>query len=643
MPRVLKRIKFARRDIFKFDFWIVIVLSIAAFFFVGLGRTLHPSNIAWLANGDPAQHYLGWEFFRSSSWSLPPGTNPDYGLELSSSIVYSDSLPLLALLLKPFSGVLPQPFQYFGYWILLCFLLQGILSWQICRKLAFSPKVRILAVGLAILTPSFLWRLHGHFSLMGHWLILGALYLNFFHSSKQKTVKWVGLILIAALVHSYLLSMVFMLWLTDIVRRIWLREASWRWIFFEGITLLLLLSVILWAAGYFVISSGYSQSGYGFFRMNLLSPIDSDGWSYLLKDIPGKDGDYEGFNYFGLGNLFLLSLSIPLVLQGKAKPLWRRSRLPLIVLLGCLSIYAVSNQVGIGGYDLLNLKLPSSIVEFFEIFRVSGRFFWPVFYSFLFGMFWLICKSYRVSHAAFLLLIALAMQVVDIRAGFPQIQTRFSESGTTWENPLNSEFWSEAAEKYHKLRYIPIQNQSRHWKLLSYFAMKHGMPTDAVYLARVDEQDLRGAQQQAKLSVKNGTFEEDTIYILDQASAYSALIHTNSEDLLAKVDGLFVFARDGAQVASKISSKDMYHIKFSLKLPSSIPINFSQAGREISYLDRGWSNPESWGTWSNPESWGTWSNPESWGTWSDSSSARLLFHWSEPRNNLWLRMFSTLD
>ena len=66
-------------------------------------RVLDPTNIAWLGQGDPVIHYLGWAFFRDTPWLFPLGSNPHYGLEIANSIVYSDSIPLLAFLFKPWA------------------------------------------------------------------------------------------------------------------------------------------------------------------------------------------------------------------------------------------------------------------------------------------------------------------------------------------------------------------------------------------------------------------------------------------------------------------------------------------------------------------------------------------------------------
>ena len=127
--------------------WVCILLAIAAFFWVVGPLALNPQNVAWLDGGfDPAQHYLGWVFFRNSAWSFPLGLNPAFGMDISSSIVYSDSIPLLAFLFKPFAAFLPETFQYFGLWLLLCFILQSYFAWRLTALLQMPSIATISAV-----------------------------------------------------------------------------------------------------------------------------------------------------------------------------------------------------------------------------------------------------------------------------------------------------------------------------------------------------------------------------------------------------------------------------------------------------------------------------------------------------------------
>ena len=49
----------------------------------------------WLHDdgGDSATPQMSWFFFKNDVWRFPIGSNPNYGLELASSIVFADSIP----------------------------------------------------------------------------------------------------------------------------------------------------------------------------------------------------------------------------------------------------------------------------------------------------------------------------------------------------------------------------------------------------------------------------------------------------------------------------------------------------------------------------------------------------------------------
>ena len=129
--------------------WLVWAYSLGAgvfafFSFVGW-MPLLPNNISWLALAeDPPTFYLGWQFFRNSDWSFPIGLSPRYGLELSNAILFSDSNPLFAFLFKPFSSLLPEVFQYFGLWLLICFILQALFAFKLLGLITKNSLIAVL-------------------------------------------------------------------------------------------------------------------------------------------------------------------------------------------------------------------------------------------------------------------------------------------------------------------------------------------------------------------------------------------------------------------------------------------------------------------------------------------------------------------
>jgi hypothetical protein len=96
-------------------------------------------SIRWLHDGnESAIEQTAWYFFRNDIWRFPFGNNPNYGDEISTSIVFSDSIPILALFFKLFKSFLPENFQYFSLWYLICFYFQLFFSFKILKKFTNS-------------------------------------------------------------------------------------------------------------------------------------------------------------------------------------------------------------------------------------------------------------------------------------------------------------------------------------------------------------------------------------------------------------------------------------------------------------------------------------------------------------------------
>lgn len=509
-----------------------------AFLVVVGARVLDASNIAWLAEGDSATHYLGWQFFRSAPWAFPPGANPGYGLELASSIVYSDSIPGLALAFKPLDALLPGTFQYFGAWLLACFILQAVLGWKLMTLASERAAVRLLGAGLIAFSPPFLWRLGVQSALAAHWLVLGALYLNLRPHDGRRLLWWALLLCAAALVHAYLFVMAAALWAADYVAR---SRRPMEPLFLGGLAL-----SCLWLCGTFVLAPDAGALPYGLFRMNLLSPLDPSGWSHVLPDIPEGPYDYDGFNFLGLGVLLLALAVLPKIRAG-APP---RRRWPLLAVLIALALYALSHKIAIAATDVI-IPLPERVVRVLSIFPSSGRFFWPVYYALVVALIGLAARSFGHRAAVGLLSLALVVQVTDTSAAWWPKRDRLQATGKQWPSALNAPFWEAAAAKYSKLRWVPAANHSPHWRELAYYAAQHRMGTDAVYLARVDRAQIAASRSRAAQAMRSGELDEDTLYVLDPAYAGAASWEQRrAGDVLVRVDGFTVLAPGWVQSSS---------------------------------------------------------------------------------------------
>lgn len=575
-----------------------LLLGVLAFFCVIGPQALDPQNIAWLEQGDPATHYLGWEYFRHAPWTFPLGLNPFYGLELGNSIIFSDSNPLLALLFKPFNAWLPATFQYFGLWLLACFVLQAWFGWKLLGLMTGNPLIRLLGSGLLVFSPPMFLRMGGHLSLSGHFLILAALYLALLPNLYRRRLAWGALLGVTAMVHAYLLAMVALIWVADLLGKTFNQQLTRRQGLLEGVLLFAVVSVYCWQAGYFAIADGIKSGGFGLYRMNLLSPFDPAGWSFVLPDLPKASGDYEGFNYAGLGVLSLVPLALIAWLRNR-QPLKDeiRARAWLLLALTGLWLFALSNQIGVGAHTF-SYPLPKIATNLANVFRASGRMFWPVLYTLILMVMFLLVRGYRPRIVAALLALALTIQIVDTRNGWMGLRnSKMMTPSAEWATPMRDPFWANAAAHYPNVRSLMPQNQSERWQVIADFAASHGLKTDAVYLARMSSTALDQARQKTQRMLESGQYDADSLYILDDTVLAAAAKSVNSEtDLLTRVDGLVVLAPGWKRCSQCLSMPDEGRRMSLLALmrPGQALI-FNYSARQ---LTSGWSTPENWGTWS---------------------------------------------
>ena len=166
------------------------LLGALCFFAVYGVRVLNPLYDDWLlGRGDLTQHYLGWCFYRQGAWTFPLGLTdrlayPDY-----SSVIFTDSIPLLAIVFKLLSPVLPETCQYFGWWGLGCFMLQGFFAAKLLDRLRVGSLQVLAGSVLFILSPVVIEKMFRHTALGGHWIILAAIYLFVCHKELYTDVK----------------------------------------------------------------------------------------------------------------------------------------------------------------------------------------------------------------------------------------------------------------------------------------------------------------------------------------------------------------------------------------------------------------------------------------------------------------------
>ena len=146
-------------------------------------------NTEWLHDGnESAAEQLAWYFFRNDIWRFPLGSNPNYGDEIASSIVFSDSIPILALFFKSLKSFIPDNFQYYSFWFFICFYLQLFFSFKILKKFTNSVPYSLIGSIFFLIAPIFIYRINLHVVLAGQWILL-LQYFYYLHYTLSDILK----------------------------------------------------------------------------------------------------------------------------------------------------------------------------------------------------------------------------------------------------------------------------------------------------------------------------------------------------------------------------------------------------------------------------------------------------------------------
>ena len=587
---------------------------------------LDPTNIAWIRNGDSIYPYLGWAFFRNTSWLNPIGLNPSYGLDISSSIVYSDSIPLLAIFFKIFHSFLPSNFQYLGLWLLICFILQSVASWKLISLFEKNKIILTLTSFLFIFTPCLLWRVYVpelglQTAIVSHFFILFSIYLILNKKFHDLNFYWTALLATSILINFYMFIMVFLLWCANIGDLLLSRKVKQKnALFYIGFNLAL-IALVGWQLGYFEVkTSSLSTNEYGACGMNLLSIISppNNDWSIILKTIPGTGLCYEDSNYLGVGVIILLLVALLIGSKFRKQiTLFPRHHIALITLCVFLTLFSLANPISIGSFRVA-FSPPEPLIFIGGVLRQAGRLFWPVLYLLEIFSIYIICVCLSKKKAIATFICILLIQIIDTSPAWIFIHQKFAEDSKKstifqiFTTSLINPFWNEAGARYVNLIQMPVtQNpdggnaQNRN---LSY-ALEHKMGTNAAFQARIDSNKLKNARDKEANELMSGKYSPTSLYILSEEKLIPALMHFNhKDDVLAKIDGVNIIAPGwrNCQNCAPIPEGNIIRDRILLTNKETA-LNFSSIGNARQYLiGVGFWPQVGWG-WSFPEAFGVWS------------------------------------
>jgi hypothetical protein len=578
--------------------WLIALVLGGSLFFgwMGYARTLDPRDLSWVSHEDPFTHLIGWEQYRNAPLLQYPITkNALYGLELSSNVVFSDSIPIAAVILRPLSGALPRPFQYLGWWVLLSCVLQAYWSMRLVLLRTDRLCDAVLGSVLFVTTPVLLERFGGQTAIGSHWILLWALWL-YLNGRGAQLRGWAVLLLLTVSVHAYLFAMVGPIWMAHLVACWRRRQLARREVALAGATV---LGVVAWmhVLGYFMIGKGAAAAAW---RSNcdllaFLTPAAGarQRWLPMIYNDP-----WDGCMYLGAGLAALLvaSAAVWLVVGRRRRPAppprpERPPWTPLLVVVLGLALFAITNDVKLLNHHLVDLPFPRALDRLYEMFRGAARMMWPAYYLVMLTTVWLALRAWPARAVTAVLACSVLLQLYDV---IPETAIKRNELRLpSVVKELADPIWNVIADHYARIASVPTHNRQTDWPTFAWFAARHGMGTNIGYLSRVDPRAEADAARAHVRAVGTGTYDPDTVYYLPSPQVWNVARSTmGPQDLAVIADGFHLIVPGGRRWMTPPAT-----------LPAMEPLwtdrwlTFDRLDN-TGYLFSGWSWWESWGTWS---------------------------------------------
>lgn len=335
---------------------------------------------------DMAQVLVAYFYYVQSPWHLPLFYVSALGTPTGTNVIFMDVVPVVALFGKLIHSLAGATINPYGAYLFLSFALPGVMM----TLVLIAAKVRcalaaIIGAIFANTMPALLWQ-WGHVALESHFLLIGALALYLFslkeRAGRGLVAAWIAWLALAYLTNIYLFAMVGTVWLCAVIQQRLNGLTTTREVLGVGALTVAVVTTVIALIGQFGAGGGLPFGRYGYFSMNLLSPFMPQQ-SGLLPRLGGvidaTNGQYEGFNYLGLGLLLSSILVLPIEAGWLRRNLQRH--VALLVAFAALTAFAISHRVFAGHWLLFELPMPRLLNFVLGIFRSSGRFFWLIGYT----------------------------------------------------------------------------------------------------------------------------------------------------------------------------------------------------------------------------------------------------------------------
>lgn len=502
-----------------------ICVLMGAVCFIGIYgvKVLDFTNTGWLFDNDHdlRQHYIGWCHFRSDPWHFPIGLIDSLSYPNSMSVIYTDSIPLFAVIFKIMRAYIPQSFQYFGLFGIMSFMLMGGFAALLIRRFADDDIVCIAGSVFYVISAPVIQRMYYHTALSAQWLIIAALVLWVYDIKAGKKVLYWGVLgFLCVGIHSYFLPMLGMILAASLVtgyaekKRISLLVWEFAAFCISGIVNLFIL-------GGFYGGTSPVGGGLGTFNANLNTFINPWEIGKLLPQLPLQNYfQYEGMAYLGAGMLLLFAVVALGMIFRMARHVPEEAfhtrkvygRVTTAVVAASLVVAVIPN-VAFNDISLGWIPLPGTLQKVMGIFRSNGRLIWPAMYILMTCAITFTAYTFRQYRpvARIVLTGALILQILDMSDTFYgkyRLYMADHPIETLWDDPEAGEFVKGADD------FIFLYTDNDITMQTAYYGYLHGIRQNNFYFARDIDDKVREWIGLYYSELDKGNMREAAVYII---------------------------------------------------------------------------------------------------------------------------------
>jgi hypothetical protein len=539
-------------------------------------KIMDPYSVDWLLSGDSGQSFIGWMAFLNSPWRFPFGVTTQNAIPIQTSLVFTDSIPLLAIPAKLILGAIHHQglFQWFGIWTVLCLTLSYGISWQLLKYFSVPLLARLPGAMVLSLNPSILLRPH-HMALQAHWVVLWCFYAILREFRRQRSnPNWLYgefscIVLCATLIHPYLAAIAWIVLNATLVWRLRRQELPAAVAITCGSVMTAVSLLAMWLVGYFV-DADLSAVPLEFYPVDGLALINPFHTSAFIPKLRATQQSLEGFAYPGIAILVVLALFW--VRRGTV--IFREFG-PLFAGCGVTLLLSFSPYWHLGGNRFISFDAVLSAFEpIWLTFRSTGRFVWPAYYLVLLSALVIPFRCLEKKRAVFLIWVIAIVQATEFSSWL--IERRVHDAANTQKQTalrlaLNAQYEEYASLGHPPTHvrlippYIPFQETSctvdpalsdRVFYAAASVALSKRIPINSGVFARFNGKKALEHCTEQTTAWSVGQFDPSTFYVLEPgiASRRAASVGLTTECFAQEFAPYCLASRDFGAIKSSRSN-----------------------------------------------------------------------------------------